>query len=196
ELEPQVARLARRARRGLPRRPVRAALEARVAVAAATALRDLQAFPGLRQVAEKLARIDVVHERPARHRYLQVVSRAAGAVTACPGLAARRAVAPVDAEIGERIDAGSGDEVNAAAVSAVSAVRATALHVLFAAEAQGPGPAVPGLYAESGFVNEIHVLTRSAAARLPCTATGAGHDKRRSHARRHPRSCGTAPPGR
>src|SRR5690606_32801894 len=126
----------------LARRPVGAALEARVAVAAAAALRDLQALPLPGEVAEELAGVDVVHQRAAGYGDLEILPGAAGLVAPRAGLAALRAVAPGDAEIRQRVDAGRRNEVHAAAVAAVAAVRPAPFDVLLAAKAERAGTAV------------------------------------------------------
>src|SRR5690606_29681916 len=144
-LEPKLPLLARQAGHGLPRRPIRAALEPGVSPSALAALGDQQPLADFGQVAELLFGIDVDDHRPDRDRDLKVLATRAGAILAAPRLPIGRAKRPVIAEIGKRIDARGADEIDVRALATVAAIRAAKGHELLPAEADCAAPAVTGL---------------------------------------------------
>ena len=161
ELELQMTRLARRAIGGLARCSIDAALEARVAQAATATVSNLLALSVGRQVRKELPGIDVVNHRPCRNPYLQIVTRTAGFISPGPALPAFRTEFPRDAKVGERIDRGVGDQVNAAAMAAVAAVGTAAFDVLLTPKAQRTMPSVAGNNADCCFVDEFHTVVPS-----------------------------------
>ena len=72
------------------------------------------------------------------------------------GLAVLGLVGALDAKIGQRVDAGGGTQVDAAAVAAVAAVRAAQRHELLAPETGAAAAAVAGLHLQRGFIDEFH----------------------------------------
>ena len=60
------------------------------------------------------------------------------------------------AEVRERVDAFARDEIDAAAVAAVAAVRPAARNELLAPEAHAAAAAGAGLDANVGFIDEFH----------------------------------------
>src|SRR5690606_26524403 len=88
QLQPQPARLAGRARRGLPRRAIDAALEARVADAVKTAPGYQQTLARLEDLTDQFFGFLVMHHGADRDRDHQILAAAAGAVVAAAILAA------------------------------------------------------------------------------------------------------------
>ena len=140
----------------LARRAVHAALEARVSLATATGFGHFLPLPRLGQVADQLARINVMYDRAAGNHYVEVIARPAGFIparTALPGLGLEL---PRHAEIGQCIHRWFGNQVHAAAVTAIATVRPAPFHVFLAAETQAAVATVAGYYANCGFIDEFH----------------------------------------
>jgi hypothetical protein len=110
----------------------------------------------VRQVAERLVGLGVVDHRAHRHDDLEVGTALAAAVGAAARLAVRRLEGAPVAEVGQRVESLVRDEVDAAAVAAVTAVRAPERDELLATEAHHAAPAVAGLDLDRGFVDELH----------------------------------------
>jgi len=62
-------------------------------------------------------------------------------------------------EIGQRINAFVGDEINAAAVTPVAAVGTSTRNIFLAPEAGASGTAVARLNSDRGFIDKLHSLT-------------------------------------
>src|SRR5580700_3539278 len=109
-----------------------------------------------RQVAELFLRLGIAHHRADRHRHVQVLAAAPGAVVGATGLAVAGTVSALDAEVRQRVDAGDGAQVDAAAEAPVTAVRAAQRHELLAPETAAAAAAVAGLHFRLGLVDEFH----------------------------------------
>ena len=153
----------------LARRAVGAGLELGVAPTALAAARHEQRIAGAHEVAQLLAGLRIPHHRADRHRHIEIVAAAAGAVVAAARLARLRLEIALDTEVRERVDALGRAQPDAAAETAVTAVRAAERHELLAPETQAAAAAVTGLHAHLGFIDEFHggalrVMTASGSA--------------------------------
>src|SRR4029453_6769446 len=79
-------------------------------------------------------------------------------------LSIARLEAALIAEVRERIEASVRDDIHAAAVATVTAVRATERHELLAAKAHLAPAAVAGLHLDARFVDELHRTPRGKMA--------------------------------
>jgi hypothetical protein len=153
QLQHNPARFARLALLSHRRRLVRRRDEVDVAESATAATGHHHLVVCLAQIGHQLAvRGD---HRAERHQDPDVLAGlavllGAGPVAAAPGLK----VAAV-AELQQRAHAGAGLEVDAAASTAVTAVRAASRHELLAPEAAGAVPAVAGLRKNGGCIDRI-----------------------------------------
>ncbi len=150
-------RLSRGAVRRFSRRAIDAALESRIAEPPATALRDLLALPDFCQVADQLASVDVVNNRAARHHDIKIFTRVARPVltgSADTALCFEFARHP---EVRESIQGSIGNQVNAATVAAVAAIRPASFDVFLATEAQAAVTAIARLYTDRCFIDEFHL---------------------------------------
>jgi hypothetical protein len=154
QLQPQILLFAGKSGLRAAGRAVGGRRVARVALAAEAALRDEDRIPLRGQVGDEHVLVAPLFEDlgPDRHFQRDVRARLA----APRGAFALRAVAGfehfLESEIEQGIEVGAGDEINAAAVAAVAAVRPAARHELLAAEAEGPLAAVPGRDVDFYFV--------------------------------------------
>src|SRR5688572_5194663 len=123
---------ARQPRAELARSAVLARLEALVAPAALAATGHQQFHPGLRKVAEHLARLAVAHDGADGNGHERVGAAAAGHVAPAAGLAVFGLERADDAEVGQRVDAVERAQRDAAAVAAVTAIGSTERHELLA----------------------------------------------------------------
>jgi hypothetical protein len=71
----------------------------------------------------------------------------------------------LDAEIGQRIDAGNGTQENVAATAAVTAVGTAQRHKFLAPETAAPPATIAGLHPQARLIDEFHVSTRRASRR-------------------------------
>src|SRR6185436_18480462 len=156
QLESQLALLPRMPLGRLARRAVRAALEPLVAKTALAAESDQHACGGLREVAQLFLGVHVVERRAHRYYDFPVCAALAAAVAAAAGLAVARLEAALVPKVRERIEPGVRDDIYAAAVTAVAAVRAAKGHELFAAKAHLAPTTVAGLDLDARFVHELH----------------------------------------
>ena len=108
------------------------------------------------QIADRLAGIDILHDSTQRYVDVEVITGPAGLVPAGTGLAVLRFELPRDAKIRQRIHRVIGNEIDAAAMPAVAAIRAAALDVLLAAEAKTAIATVAGHDPDCCFVDEFH----------------------------------------
>ena len=174
--------LPRRAFCRLARRTIDAALESGIAQAAASAFGNFPALTGFRQVADQLAGIHVVDDGAAGYEDLQVVTRAPGFVAARAGLPVFRAKFACNPEIRKCIRRGIRNQIHAAAMTAVTAVGAAPLDVLFTPKTQTPMTAIAGLYTDRGLVNELHESIPDRETKNPATTAGlSDRSPRRSH---------------
>src|SRR5690606_10180054 len=111
----------------------------------------------VREIAERLAGVDILDERAPRHFDVEILARDAGPVVARPAAAARRAKAPLHAEVRERVDSLASDQQHVAAVAAVAAIGSAARAELLPPEADAAITAAAGLNVDIGFVDELHV---------------------------------------
>ncbi len=156
--ETELALLAGLAGIGLPRRTIHARLEARIAAPALAAFRHQQPVAVVGQIAEHLAGVEVRDDGALGHLDDQVGARRARHVLARPAAPAFGAEPPLHAKVGQRVDAFARDEIDAAAVTAVAAVRAAARDELLATKADAAAPARAGFDTDIRFVNEFHGL--------------------------------------
>jgi hypothetical protein len=140
----------------LARRPVGAALEARIPAPTAPAGRNHLPLAILGEVADKLTGIDVMHDGSARYVHVKIVARTPGLVPARTTLTAFGPEFPGNTEVREGIHGSIRDQVNAAATAAITTVRAASFDVLFTAEAEAAVAAIAGLHANGCFVDELH----------------------------------------
>src|SRR5690606_34191225 len=172
-----------RAAAELPRRAVHARLEARVAAAAAAALRDEQGVAVVREIAEQLLGVDVADLGPFRDLDVEIGARGTRHVLARTAAAVLGLEAPLHAEVRKRVDAFARDEINTATVAAVAAVRAAARNELLAPEAHATVAAAAGLDIDVRFVDEFHGVNPNKKAppkrgfREPCGALRAGRPR-------------------
>ena len=156
ELEIEIAALSRLPGGGLTRRPVGAALEARVAEAVVAAPRHHQLVLGRQQLADDLSGIRLDRHRTDRHANAQIGPAAPRALLPAPVLAALGAIQTLIAEVHQRVQVGVGDEQHIPTVPTVAAIGATLGNVLLAPEAQTAVAAAPGLDAYRRLVDEFH----------------------------------------
>ena len=158
QFEAQVAFFAAFARRALPRRPIGARFEVDVAEAAASALGDQHLLAVVIEIGDDALRILVGDHCADRDMQGDVL--AAGAVTVAGGavLAALGEEFPCVAKLDQRIEVAVGDDIDAAAATAVAAVRSALGLVLLAPERNDAVAAVAGSYVNFGFIDEFHRL--------------------------------------
>lgn len=152
----QVALVTRLAWRGLARCTVGAGLETGVAQAVPAALGDHQLLARGDQVTDHFLSGSVNHGSADRHAQEQVFTLLAGAVGAAAIGAALGFVVTGVAVVDQGVQVFVGDHVHRAAVTAVTAVRATVLDELLATEAHATVAAVTGLDPNRYFVNKLH----------------------------------------
>src|SRR6185295_7574888 len=128
----------------------------RVALPALPAARDEQRLPVSQEIAELFAGFVVGHGGADRHRHVEVIAAAAGAVVARTALAALRTKRALDAKVRQRVDAFGCAQIHAAAEAAITAIRPAEGHELLAPEADAATPAVAGVDVEASFVDELH----------------------------------------
>ena len=118
----------------------------------------------------------------------EIGARRAGHVLARAAAAALGAKPPLHAEVRERVDALARDEIDAAAVAAVAAVRTAARDELLAPKADAAAAAGAGLDANVGFIDEFHAseALASGETKKPRTA-GLRIEPRRARATLSPR---------
>ena len=156
QLKMQVALVARRAFGVLARRAVDRRLEAGVAEAVKAALGNFHPLAVAGELTNQLGGGFINDARAQRHGNVEVDAVAAAAVRAAAVGAALRIEAPGEAEVGQSIEVGVGHGINAAAIAAITAVRATEGDELFAAKAHAAIAAIAGFDADSDFINEFH----------------------------------------
>jgi hypothetical protein len=151
-----MAMLAGLARGGLARRTVGAALEARIAAPSTPALGDQQRLTELGQVAEGLRRIDVADDRTLRHVDEKVCAGRAGPILTGAATTMLGTKSPPDAKVYERVDAFARDQVDAATVTAVTAVWTAARNELLAPKTNAAVAAAAGFDTNVRFVDKFH----------------------------------------
>ena len=134
----------------------------RVAEAPAAALGDEQPLTGRRQIGDFFGRLRdrwIAHEdeRADRNPNLEVVAGATRTKRAFTLPAALGGKLWCETEMNESVAVGIGDEIDGAALAAVTAIGAAARHELLAPEAECPAAAVAGLDVDVDFVDE-HVV--------------------------------------
>lgn len=139
-----MALLARLTLRELSRRAVRAALKARVPEPAASAASNEQRLTVLGQVSERLTRIEIGNDRALGHVDVEILTRSACHVL--PGAAAPsfRFEPPVHAKVDEGVNAFACNEENAASMTTIAAVGATARDVFLAPKTRAAIAAATG----------------------------------------------------
>ncbi len=157
ELELQTATLARRAWRTLARRAVGARLEMNVAQASLPAFCQHCGLAVGGQVGERFTGLDIAYHGADRKTQSDVVRGLAVAVGAATFFAVARAMNAGKAILDQGIDVAIGHGKNAAAATAIAAVRAAARNEFLAPETGDAVPAFSGVDFDGGFVDEFHV---------------------------------------
>ncbi len=121
--------------------------------------RDEQALAVHGEIADLLVGRRVDDDRADRHAHDEILAALAGHLPAHAVLAALGAEFPLVAEIDQRVDALVGDQPDAAAGTAVTAVRSAERDELLAPEADAAVAAVAGMDFDGGFVDEFHGKT-------------------------------------
>ena len=142
----------------LARRAVRAAFEPSIAEPASPAFRYHLSLTLVGQIADQLARIHVVHDGAQRHPHLEIAARLARHIAAGTALSALCPELSRHAKSGQRVERRVGNEIDAAAIATIPAVRTTLGHVLLSAEAQAAVSAVAGDDANCCLIDEFHAL--------------------------------------
>ena len=130
--------------------------EVGVAEAALAALGDQHFLVVFGKVGEHFAGVQVGDDGTDRHAQHDVFAAGTVAVGAAAVLAALAEELAGIAVIDQRIDVAVGDDVDAATLAAVAAVRAAHRDVFFAAEGGDAVTAVAGFDVDFGFVDEFH----------------------------------------
>ena len=187
ELQHQAAMLALLARRRLARRAVGAGLEMEVAEAALAALGEQRHLFVLREVGDRLAAVLVADLRAHRHAQPDVLGRGAVLVGAAAALAVPCDELALVAVVHQRVDVAVGHRPDAAAATAVAAVRAAPRNELLAPERRRAVAAVAGSDLDARFVDELHRGFPESGARRNAAARAADKKAPRGGA-----SCGAA----
>ncbi len=154
QFQAQIPLLAGLAVGELPRRLVRGRLEVLVAEAAAPAAGDEHALVQPIHVGQQLAGVGVVDQRARRDPDFQVGPGLAAALAARAGLAGLGVPVVAAGEVQQRVHAGCGDEIHAAAVAAVAAVGPALGNVLFTTEADGPIAAAAAAHEDRRLIDQ------------------------------------------
>lgn len=120
------------------------------------ALGDFHALAVARQLANQLGSGLVDNTGAQRHRDFQILTVATPAARATAVAAALGVEAPCEAEVGQGVEVGVGHGIDAAAVAAVTTVRAPERDEFFAAKAHAAVAAIAGFDADTDFINEFH----------------------------------------
>ena len=153
----------RPARAVLARRTIGRGLVARVAAATVAAAQEYLALADLDQIKQQGALL-VIGEHLGADRHLdhQILAAGAGAVRACPAVAALGPEMLGVAKVDQRVQAGHCFEDDVAALAAVTAVRAAIFDELFTSETDRPGATGAGANEDLCLIEEMH------ASRLAC----------------------------
>src|SRR5690606_15025139 len=116
---------------GLARAAVDAGFETGVTKAVEAAVRDQQALTYHQHVTEQFLGIRLVDTGAHRHTDLEVGAAGTGAVTLAAVGAGLRAVARLEAEVDQGIEIVVGDQPDAAAITAIAAIRTAAIDEFF-----------------------------------------------------------------
>jgi hypothetical protein len=101
-------------------------------------------------------RVEIGHFGPDRNFNAQIRTGCAGSILTGATAPALGPEAPVDPEVGERIQALTGYEPDTATVTAVTAVRPAARNILLTPKTQAAGATAAGLYLDVRFIDEFH----------------------------------------
>src|SRR5690606_7260824 len=159
QLEPQTARLSRRAALGEARRAPGRRREGRVAAAALAAPRDQRDLPHLDEVGDHLAGVAVRRARAHGNVDVDVLAVLAGALPALALAAGAGLVRRPAHELVERGDVVDGAQVHRPAVPAAAAVGPALGDVLQAQERQAAVAALAALHRDVENVAERHHWT-------------------------------------
>ncbi len=155
-LQAQIARFPRRPPRGLARCAVSTAFKPGIAQPMDTPFRHQQLVTGLDQITDQLARLQLIDARPQRHVDQQVIGGFADAVSAHARLTVPGAKQAGMAKIHQGIQTFVHHQVDTAAVTAVTAVRAAAGDIFLPPETEAAVPSFAGLDPDDCFVYEFH----------------------------------------
>ena len=164
ELQLEIARLTRLARRGLTRRTVGARLETAIAQPVPAALSHQQALPRLDQVANDFLGGGIDHRGSHRHRQLQIITLAPGTVTATTILPALGIETAGIAIVHQGIEVLVSHQEDRAAIAAIAAVGAALLDKFLATEAHAAIAAVARFHVYGYFIDEFHLGASRQAA--------------------------------
>ena len=112
--------------------------------------------PALFEVPEDFAGFRIADDGAHGHRDVQVLAAAAGTAVGRTPLAHLRAVGALNSKVGQRVDALGGAQQDAAAMTAITAVRAAKGHGFLAAKTGRSTPAIARLHPQICFINEFH----------------------------------------
>ena len=157
QFETQIALLAFRAGFALTRRAVGRAFIAGIAETMKTALRDQQVLAIHGEIANQLISVINKYLRADRHGNQQILTAAAALVTPFAGTTVCRLKTAVETEIGERVDAILRDQIDTAAIAAVTAVRPAERDIFLTAEADDAVAALARADINLSFIYEFHV---------------------------------------
>lgn len=173
----------------LPGGAVDRALEAGIAQPVPAALGHQQLGTGLDHLADHLAGVLVVHHCAERHVDMQIVALPAGHVAPGAISAALGLVMALETEVGQRVEVDVTDQVDRAAIAAVTPVGTTVGHVFLAAKAHHAIAAVTGFDLDGGFIDKFHdtfpaIVLDGPQTRKPRSQAGLGQRLPASHADR------------
>ncbi|MCY1433874.1 hypothetical protein D9M71_499150 [compost metagenome] len=153
----QVTLLARLARRSLAWRAVGTGLESSVTQAVPAAMSHQQALSGLDQVTDDFLGAGVDHRGTHRYAQLQILALLAGAIGAATvGTALGIEVTGVTV-VDQGVEVFVGDHIDRAAITAITAVRATILNEFFPAKAHAAIATITCFYPDRHFINKLHI---------------------------------------
>ena len=156
QLQAQSPRFPRLAFGGLARCTVGAGLEARIAPAVEAAMGHEQALLRRHQVPDQLVRIGIISACPGRDADHEIAPGAARALCPGPRLSRFGLEAPLITELDEGVETPLGDQIDAAAIAAVSAIGSAPRDVLLTAETQAAMAAGAGLHLDDRAIDEFH----------------------------------------
>src|SRR5690606_34827497 len=156
QLQLEITRVTRLARRGLPRGTVGAGLEARIAQPMPTTLSDQQLLTRLGQITNYILGSSIDHRSAHRHRQEQIFPLGASTFGASALLTIGRIEATGVTVIDQGIEVFVGHQINGAAVAAVTTVGAAFIDEFFATKTHHAVTAVAGLYKNRYIIDEFH----------------------------------------
>ena len=149
--------LSRRSVGYLSRCTIHTALETRITETALTTIGHFLALTRIGQITEQLARIHIVHNRPARNPDLEVIAGFAGLVSSGTTLTAFCLEFAADAKIRQRVERRIRNKVDTSSIAAVATVGPASFNVFFTAKAKATVTTVARENANRCFIDEFHL---------------------------------------